>query len=1647
MYQSTTAFGTLVQQDSRTFKCLLTYGETSITTVRSIKFTGGSEGEDDFSLGSTMSQYIEVTIPGKGLVVEGTEMLLQIGMDVNGKTEYIPMGYFTAGKPKKADDQITFTAYDRMMNTERTFSMNGTTTNTVAVLKKIAEITGVPIVTTGLTAISMEVPKGYSCREVLSYAAQLYGAFAVCNRIGQIELHTYVDSAYKIGAGRYWGNFEHNDYAFNVTRMVCATGENKNGTSISITAGSGTRSISLSNPFMTQAVLNKILASFKNFSYMPGTLKMLGDPRLDPWDILTVADLSGNTYKVPIMKLDWEYDGGLTYSVEAVGLSEEETNADYKGPQTKEMERYYAQLVMIDRAMINKLDVETAKITYASIKELDVVEENVEEINTKKANIDLANVNNAWIEKGVLKDGSIGTAAIHEGAVTNAKIADATIEAAKIKSINADSIVAGTIKTERLIIAGPDGQDSIVKAINIANGVSEAEVNGQKVQAASIDVVDLSAFQAKIAQFDMSQNAIYSGKLAINDPTSGVYISTTGLGLGDGALTSKKESPIQMYADGVFKLKGKNSSLEFNPVTDMLDINVSNFRIGSKEAATVDNTIKSTLEQFYLSTSPTSLVGGSWSNNQPAWTEGKYIWRRNFVTYGDDRTEFTPSENGVCITGNTGAQGAQGARGPQGAAGPQGPTGPQGPQGIQGVKGADGKTYYTWVKYADSPTSGMSDNPSGKKYIGFAYNKTTGTESTSYSDYSWSLIKGDKGETGNTGAQGAAGNGIKSITYYYARTTSQTAPSAGNITSTTMPSIDATNKYLWQKEVINYTNNTNQTTVLLLAVYGNTGAQGPKGDKGATGPQGPTGPKGETGAQGPQGNPGSTGPQGVSVTTIKDQWYKSTSNTAQAGGSWSDTQPNWESGKYIWTRSHITFSNGNTTTTNPVLANAINNANANASNAVSTANTANSTANTAKSTASNAASTANAAKSTADSANNKIDNLKVGGRNLIPVGMIKNNGLSTFSYDKASNTWTCVAQIGSNSWGRGIYFDTGVKKIYIPRGYTYIISLEVNPEVACIWNNDVNNGFDGMPSGTGNDNDNTSLRKSSDHSLVANKWQRVWFSYTPRTDVSYDIFDASSNWGIITTDAKSPIKFKIRHVKGEFGTVPTDWTPAPEDVDNKIDTAQKSADNANSSVNALNKIATKSYSFGGANNKAQWVRLGTLTSAGDASVVVITLQTGNGSNGTESQNSQAEIIIKDAWQDKASTTAAFGASVTRQNTKDLLVSVRATASNVCEVWTYLPWAYWNGNYTISGIYNGWNPNFTKQDTKPTNGVEQSLAYRTTAEDAYTLASGLKKDVDISSEFVKTYNDWAFKWKTATMVDGAEVGTYQKYITLESGNILLGHSNSKNKLKITNDSIQFKGTSDTAIKPDSDATAWITGKVFHINSGEIESSLKFGNILMKPTKNGIQIGNKAEFGERVRIGYPLSSSAQYTYTDCPLVVGSNSGVINDWPWFAVDDGYAFIRNGIKAPGDFIIKFGEYTLSPTGGGSYSGTLKPYFRAGDVINMTIYIVGYVTSNKQEVIFFLPVSRPIMSSPVSISSINGLTIRQNGKYLYGSTVSKPAKPQSYTATVIGGRNGLNVRAKMTVGGNDGFTDDESSKIVNNDTCAITASIKISFD
>ena len=464
MYQSTEAFGNLIQQDSRTFK--------SITDAKSIKITGGSEGEDDFSLGSVISQYITVIISNCAGEIENHELTLQIGMDVNGLTEYIPMGYFTAMKPERSEDQITFTAYDRMIKLEKTFPPGASINNTIAALKKIQETTGVEVITAGLETVPMSSPKGYSCREVLSYIAQMYGGFAICNRQGQIEIHTYEDCNYTVGPERYWDSFKHNEYPFTIEKITCYTGKDKDGNSNSITSGSGKRTVSISNPFMTQTALDHVMSALGNFSYMPGNLKMMGDPRLDPWDILTVSDKQGNIYKVPVMKMEREYDGGFTDSIEAVGLSEEETNIDYKGPQTQEMDRYYAQLVMIDHAMINKLDADTARITYATITNLNATNAKIEklsadtgtfkeltaaELNAANARINV--LDNDYGNIKTLLAGNAGVGDLQNIHLTsqNAVIDSALIRNAVMQTVTISDLLAGTISTDKFTIASDDG--------------------------------------------------------------------------------------------------------------------------------------------------------------------------------------------------------------------------------------------------------------------------------------------------------------------------------------------------------------------------------------------------------------------------------------------------------------------------------------------------------------------------------------------------------------------------------------------------------------------------------------------------------------------------------------------------------------------------------------------------------------------------------------------------------------------------------------------------------------------------------------------------------------------------------------------------------------------------------------------------------------------------------------------------------------------------------------------------------------------------------------------------------------------------------------------------------------------------------------
>lgn len=216
-------------------------------------------------------------------------------------------------------------------------------------------------------------------------------------------------------------------------------------------------------------------------------------------------------------------------------------------------------------------------------------------------------------------------------------------------------------------------------------------------------------------------------------------------------------------------------------------------------------------------------------------------------------------------------------------------------RGSAGIDGTDGKGiesikehYAVSTSNTVTPTVWFDDvlvTNSVNKYL-WSYETIIYTDGTSV-DSKKRVI----GVYGDTGKDGARGVGVSSVDVMYYKSTSATSLSGGSWV-TTDPGWE-NGKYIWSKTVITYTDKTTDesTPVCITGAKGSTGG---------------TGAKGETGAA------------GKGVTSIIEQYYQSTSATALSGGGWSEKYPGWVNGKYIWTRSVITYTDKTSTTTTAV---------------------------------------------------------------------------------------------------------------------------------------------------------------------------------------------------------------------------------------------------------------------------------------------------------------------------------------------------------------------------------------------------------------------------------------------------------------------------------------------------------------------------------------------------------------------------------------------------------------------------------------------------------------------------------------------------------------------------------------------------------
>ena len=245
-----------------------------------------------------------------------------------------------------------------------------------------------------------------------------------------------------------------------------------------------------------------------------------------------------------------------------------------------------------------------------------------------------------------------------------------------------------------------------------------------------------------------------------------------------------------------------------------------------------------------------------------------------------------------------------------------------------GQQGEDGKILYTWIKYAkDANGTGMTDDPNGAVYIGISYNNESSIESNDPTQYAWTKIQGAEGKKGEDAYTIFLENeNISFATDENRDPLSEQAYTSGitimkgakPVTDFTIGDIAKTQGIAVAKtdtaiaiSVINGNPlpSDNGEIVIPITVGGTVFKKilswtcSKKGDKGIQGIQGPQGVQGEKGKDGTS----------VTISNKSITYQLSASGTVVPTGTWQTSPQTIPEGQYQWTKTSVTYSDGNKT--------------------------------------------------------------------------------------------------------------------------------------------------------------------------------------------------------------------------------------------------------------------------------------------------------------------------------------------------------------------------------------------------------------------------------------------------------------------------------------------------------------------------------------------------------------------------------------------------------------------------------------------------------------------------------------------------------------------------------------------------------------
>ena len=500
MYSGSTEFNNLIEKPGgNALKTRFTFSDFSIENFTKLEYYGGSNNSNDIAIGTTNMAYLEVSTM-TDRIITNREFLFEVGMELSdGTIEYAPMGYFTVQKPDSDEDEVNFTACDRMQKFEKPYKSNlEYPTDSQKILYELCTMCEVQLATPILNPITItDKLEGYTCREVLGYIAGIHGLFACFDRYGKLNVRWYRSTPTEKQIGLIW-SLTKSQSDFTVEKVTLVKDSETTYTS----GSGGSRGINHSNPYATFDLAKSLYARLGGYTYRPCEISMLDDIRIDPWDSLKVTYLDGSVLTIPVMSLEHSFTDCET-RVKAFGKTDTESEYRYSGPTTQAMDRMSAELLVVNRVVATKVDAEYVNAHAITTDNLSAIEAEIksaviEQVSADYADIRFANIDTANINKEKVKDLFVETGLIKDAIIVNGKITG-YLDAVEI---NAASITAGTLIADRIMIKDENGdywlysaneKGEIIQSKLDGNIIKEHTIGADRIIANSITANEIAA--------------------------------------------------------------------------------------------------------------------------------------------------------------------------------------------------------------------------------------------------------------------------------------------------------------------------------------------------------------------------------------------------------------------------------------------------------------------------------------------------------------------------------------------------------------------------------------------------------------------------------------------------------------------------------------------------------------------------------------------------------------------------------------------------------------------------------------------------------------------------------------------------------------------------------------------------------------------------------------------------------------------------------------------------------------------------------------------------------------------------------------------------------------------------------------------------